>query len=142
MQPSRIVAAVAFLALVLLGVEPTLIRLTFVNREPLRKTMERAADRGWYPDYPLFLEGVRAHTPRGARIAVVVPVKSWEAGYDYAFYRANYYLTGRDILPVLTQDNRPFPDGVLRADYVALWGMKPRGGREVWRGNGGVLLQR
>ncbi len=138
----RIAASVASIILVLLAIEPTLLRLPFADRTALRDAMERAPDRTWYPEYPLFLEEVRRRTPKGSAIALVVPIRRWEAGYGYAFFRASYFLAGRELLPILTADDRPRNESFRRARYLAVWGINGRGGREVWRGHGGVLLER
>ncbi|HEV7922576.1 MAG TPA: hypothetical protein VGR02_17470 [Thermoanaerobaculia bacterium] len=142
MSPRRIAAAAVFAILVVLSVEKTLLRLPFIDRTPLRISMETSPDRSWYPAYPRFLAEVRRRTPPGARIALVVPMPTWETGYDYAFFRASYFLAGREVLPILTRDGKPFGDNVRNAQYLAAWGVNARGGRELWRGNGGVLLQR
>jgi hypothetical protein len=138
----RIVAAAAFSVIVLLALEPTMIRLPFVDRAALRSSMERAPDRAWYPQYPRFLDEVRRRTAQGSAIALVVPVRRWEYGYDYAFFRASYFLAGRELLPILTPDDQPLLESFRRARYVAAWGVNARGGRVVWRGEGGVLLER
>ncbi|HKO57711.1 MAG TPA: hypothetical protein VJ276_17725 [Thermoanaerobaculia bacterium] len=141
-MPRRIVAAAAFLIIVLLSIEPTVIRLPFVDRSELRASMETAADRTWYPQYPRFLDEVRRRTPKGSTIALVVPIRGWEEGYQYAFFRASYFLAGRELLPILTPDDKPLVESFRRARYLAAWGINARGGRVVWRGEGGVLLER
>ena len=141
MPTRRIVACSVFLIIVLLSVEPTMIRLPFVDRSALADSMQRAPDREWYPQYPLFLEEVRRRTPKGSTIALVVPVRNWEYGYGYAFYRASYFLAGRELLPILTADDKPLLASFRRARYLAAWGVDARGGRVVWRGHGGVLLE-
>jgi hypothetical protein len=142
MSPRRIAASVVFLIIVLVAIEPTMIRLPFIDRTALRLAMERAPDRAWYPQYPLFLDEVRARTAKGSTIALVVPIRSWGGGYDYSFYRASYFLAGRELLPILTREDKPLMESFRRARYVAAWGINARGGRVVWRGHGGVLLER
>ena len=124
------------------SLEPTLLRLPFSDRSPLRASMERAADGAWYPQYPRFLEALRAHTVDGQTMALVVPAKQWERGYSYAYYRASYFLAGREVLPIVGPDDRPIPENVARAPMLAAWHVNVRGGRPLWRGEGGVLLQR
>lgn len=138
----RIVASAVFLIIVLLTIEPTMFRLPLADRSALAAAMERAPDRDWYPQYPLFLEEVRRRTAKGSTIALVVPVRKWEYGYGYAFFRASYFLAGRELLPILTADDRPLIESFRRARYLAAWGVNARGGRVVWSGHGGVLLER
>ena len=52
--------------------------------------------------------------------AVIVPIMRWETGYSYAFYRASYFLTGREVLPVVTPDNGRLPQNFRAAKYIAL----------------------
>jgi hypothetical protein len=138
----RLAAITLFAAITIASLEPTLLGLPFRDCSRLRSSMERAADRAWYPGYPRFLEGVRAHTVNGQSIALVVPAKRWELGYMYAYYRASYILAGREVLPIVGPDDRTIAENVRRAPMLAAWGVDARGGRVVWRGEGGVLLQR
>jgi hypothetical protein len=41
---------------------------------------------GQWEQYPRFLDGVRAHTKPGDRIAIVVPSMTWDGVYSYAYY--------------------------------------------------------
>lgn len=141
-RATRLAAAALFALIILTSLEPTLLRLPFSDRSRLRDWTELAADRAWYPGYPKFLEALRAHTANGQTMALVVPVKQWESGYMYAYYRASYFLAGREVLPVIGPDDRPIPENIARAPMLAAWHVDVRGGRPVWRGEGGVLLQR
>lgn len=98
---------------------------------------------GWFPRYPAFLEEVADHTQRGDTIALVVPPKTWDGGYSYAYYRASYFLAGREVLPVVDADDRALPENLQRARYVAVWRMPPPAGwRVAWAAHGGALLAR
>src|SRR5438093_1193036 len=99
----RILALALLVALVVLRVEPRLLAVPF-DRARLARAYARFADRLW-PDYPRFLEGVRAHTRSGDTIALVVPTFNWDGGYSYAYYRATYFLTGREVLPLSDSGN-------------------------------------
>ena len=98
-------------------------------------------DRQW-PQYPRFLEGVRAHTLPGDTIALVVPIMNWDDGYCYAYYRASYFLTGREVLPLVDARNRQYPRNFRAARYIAAFGVTLRTPGEVlWHGDGGTLLR-
>lgn len=142
MHPRRIAALLCLLAIVALRIEPQLLRLPFQDRRALADGLRRYPDRG-FGDYPRFLQGVREHTQGGDSITIMVPVMNWDGGYAYAYYRASYFLAGRQVLPLLTPDNRVHPENFDRARLVASWRRElPAGlGREVWRGEGGVLLR-
>lgn len=140
----RWLALVAFVAIVALSIDPMLFRFAFFRRPQMQRALAVFPDRGiWWPDYPRFLDAVRERTHRGDSIAIVVPAMRWEEGYDYAYYRASYFLAGREVLPIVTPLNRFLPDNLARAQYIAVWGRTPQIGRPVvWRGYRGVLLGR
>ncbi|MEA2328320.1 MAG: hypothetical protein QOE68_3279 [Thermoanaerobaculia bacterium] len=98
-------------------------------------------DRAW-PDYPRFLQGVREHTQPGDTIAVIVPSMSWDGGYSYAYYRASYFLTGREVLPLVTPLDARLPQNFRVAKYVAVFGVGLRVPADVvWRSGRGALLR-
>ena len=138
----RVLALIALAALILLRIEPRLVGVPF-HRDVLSRAYGAFADRLW-PDYPHFLDGVRAHTQPGDSIAIVVPTFSWEDGYSYAFYRASYFLSGREVLPLSNSRNEPQILNFRAARYVAVWHTEvPREHfTMVWSGAGGVLLRR
>ena len=138
----RIFALAILLALVILRVEPRLLGVPF-DRARLAGVYARFADRLW-PDYPRFLEGVRAHTQSGDTIAVVVPTLNWDSGYSYAYYRASYFLTGREVLPLSDSENHLQLLNFRQAKYIAAWRTPVPQAHftVVWSGAGGVLLRR
>ncbi|HEY8133496.1 MAG TPA: hypothetical protein VII12_16590, partial [Thermoanaerobaculia bacterium] len=83
------------------------------------------------------------HTQNGDSVVIVVPMLKWDEGYSYAYYRASYFLAGREVLPLVTPDDRPHPENVRTARYIAGWHMRrqPGLGEVVWEGEGGVLLR-
>src|ERR1700688_5097444 len=103
MSARRILAACALIALVALHFDYKLVAFPFLNREGFHRAFTALPDRGW-SEYPRFLEGVREHTKAGDRIAVIVPGMRWDDGYSYAYYRASYFLTGREVLPLIYYD--------------------------------------
>ena len=118
--------------------------LPFVDRGPIQRSMTIMPDRGgWWPDYPRFLEEVRAHTRRGQSIALLVPTMQWQRGYFYAYYRASYFLAGREVLPLVLENDRPVPENLHRAQYLAIWSRPaPAGARVVFAEYGGTLVRR
>jgi hypothetical protein len=140
----RLLALSAFAAIVLAGIDWQYLLLPFVDRSGLAAHARREADREWYPLYPRFLNAVRANTKPGQSIAIVVPPRRWTDGYDFAFYRASYFLAGRTVLPVLDQHDALHPENLQEADCIAVWQQPFRAPDRtlVWRGEGGVLLGR
>jgi uncharacterized membrane protein len=141
MSPRRILALVALVALVALHLSTELLSFPFRNRERLHALYAAKAD-GNAAEYAQFLEGVRAHTKPGDRIAVMVTPMRWNAGYSYAYYRGSYLLAGREVIPLIYENETPIPSNLERAGYVAAWHAPAPPGRVVWEGSGGVLLSR
>ena len=142
MSPRRILALVTLTALVILRIEPRLLGLLF-HRGQYAHVYASFADRLW-PEYPRFLEGVRAHTQSGDSIAIVVPTFDWDRGYSYAYYRASYFLTGREVLPLSDSENHLQLLNFRSAKYIAAWRTEVPQAHftVVWSGAGGVLLRR
>ena len=137
----RALTILCLAAIVAMCVEARLLQLPFVDRTPYARAMAIYPDRQW-PGYPRFLVGVREHTRPGDTIAVVVPAMGWDDGYSYAYYRASYFLTGREVLPLATPENGRIPQNLRAANYVAAFGVTlrvPAG--VVWQGERGALLR-
>lgn len=139
----RVLALIAVIVIVALRLELRYIQLPFLDRTLIAKAFEIRPDRLW-PEYPRFLEGVRARTQNGDAVALIAPTLDWENGYSYAYYRASYFLAGREVLPVADSEGRLHPENFRRAKYAAVWGREMPPGRAtvVWRGHGGMLLLR
>jgi hypothetical protein len=130
------------LVALVVSVPPDIISLPFRNRQGIAAAVARYADRAWWPDYPRFLSDVRQRTRDGDSIALLVPARHWDSGYSYAYYRASYFLAGREVLPLVQPDDRLVLQNVGRAHYVAVWRMPPVGrGTIVWHGHGGLLVR-
>jgi hypothetical protein len=135
---------VIIVAIFALRIDRQMLVLPFTDRGPISSAFAARPDRLW-PQFPRFIEEVRARTNNGDSIALVVPSLDWDQGYSYAFYRASYLLAGREVLPVATADRALHPENFRSAKYVAVWGREfpPTQTRTVmWRGEGGVLLRR
>ncbi|HEY4642795.1 MAG TPA: hypothetical protein VII75_15745 [Thermoanaerobaculia bacterium] len=137
----RLLQILCLAAIVVSAVSSHLLQLPFIDRGPAARELARYPDHFW-PDYPLFLTGVREHTKPGDTIAIIVPRMSWEGGYSYAYYRASYFLTGREVLPLLTRDNVRLQQNFRAAKYIAVFGVGLRAPADVvWRGGRGALLR-
>ncbi len=122
-------------------IETRLLQLPFAGRKPYERAMAVYPDRRW-PQYPRFLDGVRTHTKPGDTIAVVVPAMGWDDGYSYAYYRASYFLTGREVLPLVDPQNGRIPPNFRAARYIAAFGVTLRVPADViWQGEGGTLVR-
>ena len=141
-QIRRVLALLVLVALIVVRIEPRLLRL-IVDRAPTARFYAAFADRLW-PQYPQFLDGVRAHTQNGDSIAIVVPTLDWDRGYSYAYYRASYFLAGREVLPLSDSGNHLQLLNFRNAKYIAVWNtsMPQAHFTTVWQGAGGVLLRR
>jgi len=137
----RALSLAAFAAIVVASIDPILLRFPFYRRAALAPVFERYADRMWLP-YAAFLRGVREHTTNGQTIAVLVPTLDWDRGYSYAYYRASYFLAGREVLPLADEARRVHPENLQRAQFVASWRAAIPRGTVVWSGDGGVLVRR
>jgi hypothetical protein len=87
---------------------------------------------------------VRALTKPGDVIAIAAPFAKWRQGYAYLFTRALYPLTGREVVPLVDDHDRPRADNLARANVIAAYRCEPRlpGFTIVWRGRDGMLLRR
>ncbi|HEY8183528.1 MAG TPA: hypothetical protein VII32_14895 [Thermoanaerobaculia bacterium] len=74
----------------------------------------RAGNSWLFTEYTFFLQGVREHTRPGDKIVIATLGMRNPETYVYAYYRANYLLAGREVLPLV-------PEYLASADYVAAW---------------------
>jgi hypothetical protein len=139
----RALILAALAAIVITRIEPQLLRFPFNNLAQLAPRFEHYADQTWW-EYAQFIRGVREQTRPGDTVAVLVPVLGWEQGYSYAYYRASYFLAGREVLPLVDPLSRRHPENLQRAQYVAVWrtASPPPFRTVVWSGHGGMLVRR
>jgi len=125
------------------GVPARYLRYPFADRERLSNFLRTLPDART-PSYPHFLDEVRGRTAPGDSIAILVPMRFWNDGYAYAYFRARYILAGRKVVPLVDPNDRPLLDRLGSVDYVAAWRRPVRlsGFREVWSGPEGVLFER
>ena len=142
MTPRRVLAAVALAAVAATRVEPYYLKMPFADRDALAKSVVPLPDSQW-PQYPQFLAAVRARTAPGDSIAIVIPPSAPREMYPHAYYRASYFLTGREVLPVTDpRTGEPIPANAQAARYVAAFGDAPAPGELLWKGEGGALYRR
>jgi hypothetical protein len=137
-----LVAATAFLLILIGGFEPFYLRIFRMNRAGMGIAFAEMPFRKM-TGLQSFLEGVDAHTPPRARIALWLPFRQWEGGYGYAYYRASYLLPGKQLVPLLAHDDRLELTNLAQADYLASFGevMMAPGFDSVWHDELGVLLK-
>jgi hypothetical protein len=143
MRFRRLAAGLMFAALTIASVNPVLIRMPFDDRNYMHDAFVMAPDGAWFPNYPAFLRDVRAATKPGDTIALAVSNMKWDDGYSYAYYRASYILSGREVLPLISPDDARIPANFRRAQYIAAWRVRIAGMRQVGpASHDGVLLAR
>jgi hypothetical protein len=138
----RMLAPAAFIVIAIACLNPVMLRFPFQDRAAMHEAFTAYPDRGiWYPNYIRFLEQVRLRTRPGETIAIAAAVPRWDGGYSYAYYRASYFLAGREVLPLVTPLDHAVPENLVRAQYVAVWRAQVRASRPVvYRGFDGELL--
>ncbi len=139
----RVVYAILLAAMIVGGFQPFFFRVLFADRAAAARELAAGPDRA-FPGYAAFVRQARARIPPGARVAILVPMRRWDGGYAYAYYRASYILTSREVIPLVDPEDAAHLDRLARADYVAAWRMAPRLPHfaPAWSGDGGILLRR
>ena len=141
MTVRRALTILCLAAIVVVRVNTRLLTMPFVDRAPIASALASYPDGTW-PQFPRFLAEVRARTNPGDSIALIVPARRWEGGYSYAYYRASYFLAGREVLPVVNEQDEPIPQNLHGARYVAAIGVTLRVPADViWQGEGCALLR-
>lgn len=143
MRFRKILGGLLFAAIVAGGIDPRRVRFLFVDRTALGAQLTLAPD-AQAPTYPRFLEEIARRTKPGDSIAILVPMRHWTGGYAYAFYRATYFLPGRNVIPLIDLEDAMHPERLREARYIAAWRMLPLPGpwEVAWRGPDGLLLRR
>jgi hypothetical protein len=138
---ARLAGLIGLTAIAFFRFETRLIELPFVDRKPLAQYLTHASDPGW-EQYLVFMDGVRIRTAKGDSIAIMVPARHWDDGYAYAYYRASYVLTGRQVIPLVSPDDRVVMGNLRQATYLAEWRHDlPVNRQVVWSGAGGKLVR-
>jgi hypothetical protein len=142
-DPFAIVAAFLLAAMLVGGFRLAFLQIFGLDRAALGSVYAGFHDRST-PEYPKFLADVMPRTKAGDRIAIFVPMRKWDAGYAYAYYRASYLLAGREVLPLVWRSDELLEPNYERAEYVASWQMNLRRPdlQEVFRSHGGILYRK
>ncbi len=80
----------------------------------------------------------------GDTIAIAAPFPTWDNGYEYVSSRSTYVLAGRRVLVLLDPADRPQPQNLARAQFVAAYRIRATmpGFVMVWSAPDGTLLRR
>lgn len=123
----RFVAGVVLLAALLFyGLQPFYARFVFVDRRPWADMLSRFPDRR-DPTYVDLVKKSSETIPMGATVAVLYSTLDWNRGYSYAYFRAQYFLPGRKVVP-LGWPTGAHPGRVTEADWLIVHGADPPGG--------------
>lgn len=98
-SPRFILGGVLFAALLYVGLQPLYARFLFIDRDPWATMLSTFPDRRT-PTYPALVARAAEVIPTGASVAVIYPTLEWHRGYSYAYFRAQYFLSGRRIIPL------------------------------------------
>jgi hypothetical protein len=140
---SRLLALAALLLILAGGFEPFYVRIFGMDRHRFGASLVELPYTKT-PGLREFLAVIDWLVPRGASVAIVTPRMKWNEGYEYVYARSLYPLAGRNVLPLLTPDDRQLRNHLAKADYVAAFRSAPHipGFTVIWRGQLGALLRR
>jgi len=141
--PWRVVAgALLFAALVGFGLKPFYVTFLSADRDGWGRHLDQFPDRR-APGYVELLRAAADRIPAGSRVAIVFPTLEWSRGYSYAYFRAEYLLAGRVVVP-LSWFDRPRPERIVEAEYVVVYRSGPPPGRWqiVFRNGDGAVARR
>jgi len=142
MTARRAFAALALAAVVATRIDPAYFDAFLADRAERARALVPYIDNRW-PRFSRFIEGVRARTAPGDTIAIVTPPSEPREIYPPVYYRASYYLAGREVLPVIDpRSGEAIAANLRAARYVAAYGDAPAEGELVWKGEGGALYRR
>lgn len=137
-------SAITLAALVAGGFEPFYLRVFAMDAERYRAFAVELPYRK-LPGFRRLLLEVQRTTPPGARIAIALPFRAWQGGYEYGYQRASFLLPGKQVVPLLRMGaDVPAPENLRAAEYVACWHVAPSTGafHVVWQNADGMLLRR
>lgn len=143
---SRALAWAIAIAIAAGAFEPFYLRIFFVDRAKYGASLAELPYRK-LPGMKAFLLAVRERTRDGDAVAIAAPLHRaalWEGGYDYIYARARYLLAGRLVVPLIAIGDRPQPENIALAGYIAGFHCEPDtpGFVVIWRSRDGVLLRR
>ena len=143
-RAARVAAILAFVAIAATSFQRFYFDIYRFDRDALAAQQTELPYRQ-LPGFRQMLLEVEKRTPRGARILLYTPHQQGERGYAYAFPRAHYILTQRELIPIREpRTEAPRPVNLREVDYIACWKDCPPvpGFAAAWRSNDGMLLAR
>jgi hypothetical protein len=111
---------VLLVALAYVGLQPFYARFVVVDRAPWAAMLAEFPDRR-FPGYLDLLQRAADVVPHDAAVAVVFPTLEWHRGYSYAYFRAQYFLPGRRVVP-LGWPTGARPERLAEAEWVVAFG--------------------
>ena len=142
---SRVLAWAIAIAIAAGAFEPFYLRIFFFDRAKFGASLAELPYRK-LPGMKAFLLAVRERTHDGDAVAIAAPLHraAPEGAYDYLYARARYLLAGRLVVPLVAIDDRPQPENIALAGYIAGFRCEPNtpGFVVIWRSRDGVLLRR
>lgn len=143
MSLRRSLSALAFALILIGGFETYYLRIYVQDRTALREALTVMPWRR-LPGFRPFLISIREATREGDTVGLWIPPMRWLEGYEYGFVRAGYLLGGRDVLPLLTPDNRIISANIAAADWIACYrcAAAPSSFDVVRAGPDGMLLRK
>ncbi|MCM2313949.1 MAG: hypothetical protein NDJ92_02190 [Thermoanaerobaculia bacterium] len=140
-RAGRITARILLAALIFFGMRPFYPGFLFVARSEWARQLDGWPDRR-APGYRRLLLEAERIVPAGSRVAIVFPSLEWEGGYSYAYYRAQYFLAGRIVIPLAWTDG-PRPARLSEAEYAVVYlSAIPRDGWEIVLSNADGMVAR
>lgn len=120
LRSPRFVAGLLLLgAVVYVGLQPFYARFLVADRAPWAEMLAGFPDRR-FVTYPDLLASAAEVIPSDASVAVVFPTLEWHRGYSYAYFRAQYFLPGRRVVP-LGWPSGPRPERLAEAEWVLVF---------------------
>jgi hypothetical protein len=110
-------------ALSWIGLKPLYARFLVIDREPWGAMLSGFPDRK-APGYVGLVRQAADTIPRGEAVAVLFPTLDWHRGYSYAYFRAQYFLPGRKLVPLGWPDGAR-PDRLSEAGWAIVFGVSP-----------------
>ena len=137
----RIGGWILLAVMIVFGMRPFYPGFIFVDRSRWGKHLDGWPDR-FAPGYRRLLLEAERIVPAGSRVAILFPSLEWERGYSYAYYRAQYFLAGRIVIPLAWTDG-PRTGRLSEAEYVVVYqAAVPRDGWEIVLSNADGMIAR
>lgn len=107
-------------ALAYIGLQPVYAQFLIVDRRPWAEMLSKFPDRRT-PAYADLVRKAAETIPEGASVAVLYSTLDWHRGYSYAYFRAQYFLPGRVVIP-LGWPTGSRPERIEEATWAIVYG--------------------